>query len=247
MSCWLLAVAMEPEARLLIPLLEPAPALGRKPCFSGRLAGRQVHLLLTGLGLVNAAQAVAAACERLAGLTAIINLGCAGAYAGSGLKVGDAALANEAVLADSGLLTSQAWHPLERLGLPLLRDSQGRDHYHRWPCDPALNDLFAGARPGIRRGVFATVSQVSGDPATAAVMEQRWGALLEDMESAAVAQVAALYGLPCACLRGVSNIAGQRELDVAAGAGAAQEVLLALDIEAIYLSSACLTGGHRDK
>lgn len=225
---WLLAVAMEPEARLLIPRLRPAPALGRKPCFTGRLAGREVHLLLTGLGLVNAAQAVAAACERLEDLTAIINLGCAGAYAGSGLGVGQAALATEAVLADSGLLTQQAWRPLERLGLPLFTNSQGHEFYHRWPCDPALNDLFAGAWPGLRQGVFATVNQVSGDPATAAVMEGRWGALLEDMESAAVAQVAALYGLPCACLRGVSNIAGQRKLDVAKGAGAAQEVLLAL-------------------
>lgn len=225
---WLLAVAMEPEARLLIPRLKPAPPLGRKPCYQGRLAGRQVHLVLTGLGLVNAAQAVAAALERLPGVEAILNLGCAGAYAGSGLKVGDAALASQAVLADGGLLTSQAWRPLERLGLPLFTDGQGRDYYHRWSCHPGLNDLLARARPGIRQGVFATVNQVSGDPATAVVMEGRWSALLEDMESAAVAQVAALYGLPCACLRGVSNIAGQRELDVAAGASAAQEVLLAL-------------------
>lgn len=228
MSLWLLAVAMEPEARLLIPRLKPAPALGHKPCFRGRLAEREVYLVLTGMGLVNAAQAVAAACEHLDGLEAIINLGCAGAYAGGGLKVGEAALANQAVLADSGLLTNKGWHPLEKLGLPLSTDAQGREFYHRWPCDPALNALLSQGRPGLRQGVFATVSQVSGDPATAAVMEARWSALLEDMESAAVAQVAALYGLPCACLRGVSNIAGQRELDVARGAGAAQEVLLAL-------------------
>ena len=225
---WLLAVAMEPEARLLIPRLRPAPDLGRKPCYRGRLAGREVYLLLTGLGLVNAAQAVSAACERLAGLEAVLNLGCAGAYAKSGLTVGQAALAAEAVLADAGLLTQRAWHPLEKLGLPLMRDGQGRQYYHRWPCDPGLNDLLTGACPGLRRGVFATVNQVSGDEATAAGLERRWGALLEDMESAAVAQVAALYGLPCACLRGVSNMAGQRELDVAAGASAAQEVLLAL-------------------
>jgi futalosine hydrolase len=228
MTTWLLTVAMEPEARLLIPRLRPAADLGRKPCYQGRLAGREVYLVLTGMGLVNAAQAVAAACERLAGLEAVINLGCAGAYVGSGLAVGEPALASEAVLADAGVLTGRAWHPLDKLGLPLFRDAQGRDYYHRWPCDPDLNHILAGARPGMRQGVFATVNQVSGDEAVAAGLEQRWGAILEDMESAAVAQVAALYGLPMACLRGVSNIAGQRELDVAAGAGAAQEVLLAL-------------------
>ncbi|CAO0821032.1 Futalosine hydrolase [Desulfarculales bacterium] len=225
---WLLAVAMESEARLFIPRLKPVPAVGCKPCFRGRLAGREVYLLLTGLGPVNAAQAVAAAAESLPGVEAVLNLGCAGAYAGSGLKVGETALATEAVLADTGVLTQRGWHPLEKLGLPLLRDGQGRDYYHRWPCDPGLNALLVGAALGLRQGVFATVNQVSGDVATAAGMEDRWDALLEDMESAAVAQVAALYGLPIACLRGVSNIAGQRELDVAAGAGAAQEVLLAL-------------------
>ncbi len=226
MSVWLLAVAMEPEARLLIPRLAPAEPLGRKPCYTGRLAGREVLLTLTGLGLVNAAQAATAALEGRPDITAVINLGCAGAYAGAGLAVGQAALATEVALTDGGILGSQGWQPLERLGMPLFTDQQGRDYYHRWPADETLTDLLAGSRRGIRRGVFATVNQVSGDPAIAAGLEARWGAVLEEMEGAAVAQVAALYGRPFAALRGVSNIAGRRELDVAAGAEAAQEALL---------------------
>lgn len=228
MSTWLLAVAMEPEARLLIPRLRPAPALGGRPCFSGQVAGRQVLLVLTGLGLVNAAQALTAALERLPQIEAVLNLGCAGAYAGAGLGIGQAALASQAVLAEGGIVTARGWRPLEKLGIPLYRDAQGQAYYHRWPVDPGLGALLAAANPGLPQGVFATVSQVSGDPQSAAVLEARWGAILEDMETAALAQVAALYGKPFAALRGVSNLAGQRQLDVEAGAGAAQRALLAL-------------------
>ncbi len=227
---WLITVAMEMEARLLIERLAPAPPLGGRPSFAGELpgpaAGRRVCLLLTGMGQVNAAQATAAALERLAEVEAVLNLGCAGAYPGSGLLVGQAAVASEAVHADLGVLTARRWRPLDLTGIPLMRDPQGRPLFNRLPVDQALTDQLCAGRPGIGRGPFATVNQVSGDQETARDLEQRWGALLEDMETAAVAQVAAWYHRPFAALRGASNIAGRRELDVAAGAEAAQRVLL---------------------
>ncbi len=226
---WLLAVAMEAEARLLLPRLSPANAVGGRACYQGSLAGRQVYLVLTGLGQVNAAQAVTAALERLPGMEAVLNLGCAGAYAGSGLAVGQAALATEVISAELGVASARGWRPLEALGIPLLHDGRGRPLYNRLPVDQALSDLLARANPGLARGAFVCVAQVSGDPATAQALAARWGGMLEDMESAAVAQVAALYGLPFAALRGVSNQAGARELDVAAGAGVAQEALLRLE------------------
>lgn len=227
---WLVTVAMEMEARLLIPRLAPAPLLGGRPAYAGELpgpaAGRCVVLLLTGMGQVNAAQATAAALERLPEVAAVINLGCAGAYPAAGLAVGQAAAASQAVHADLGVLTARRWHPLDLTGIPLARDPQGRPVFNRLPVDQALTDALCVRRPGLPRGAFATVNQVSGDPATAQALEQRWSALLEDMETAAVAQVALHYAKPFAALRGVSNIAGQRELDVAAGAEAAQRVLL---------------------
>lgn len=51
---------------------------------------------------------------------------------------------------------------------------------------------------------------------------------MEEMEGAAVGLVARWYAKPFAALRGVSNPAGLRELDLAAGAEAAQRALLAL-------------------
>ena len=211
------------EAELLISRLEPAQPVGHWPMWRGVLGGQQVVLQLSGMGLVNAASAVTAALEHLSCISALLNLGCAGAYADSGLKTGQAALANQIVLADHGVRTSRKIHGLEKTGIPLLKGRSG-EIYNHLPCHAGLSAKLA--LPGLAQGVFACVAQVSGDPATAALVAERWGAILEDMESGAVAQVAALYNLPFACVRGVSNMAGARGLDVKAGAGAAQTAFL---------------------
>lgn len=214
------------EAEFLMRRLEQvkpqSTSMERWPLYRGALGGREVALVLTGMGLVNSAAALAAALEHLPRPAALINLGCAGAYAGSGLQVGQAALASQVVLADHGVRTSRKLHGLEKTGIPLLQH-QGEAIYNRLPCHGGLNRRLA--LPELAQGVFACVAQVSGDAATAAAVEERWGAILEDMESGAAAQVAALYDLPFACLRGVSNLAGARELDVKAGAEAAQKAL----------------------
>lgn len=220
---WLLSAAMAQEARLLTGRLRPQEPAGRWPLWRGELGGQEVWLVLTGMGLVNAACALSEALHRLPRVAALINLGCAGAYAKSGLGLGQAALASRVALADHGVRTTRRLHGLEKTGIPLL-EIAGRPIYNILPCHAGLNQRLAG--PDVVVGVFACVAQVSGDAATAAQVEERWGAILEDMESGAAAQVAALHGLPFACLRGTSNLAGARELDVAAGAEAAQRALL---------------------
>jgi len=215
---------MQMEAELLTSRLKPAEPINHWPMWRGSLGNQEVLLQLSGMGLVNSASAVTAALERMPDITSLINLGCAGAYAKSGLEVGQAALASQIVLADHGVRTSRKLHGLEKTGIPLF-EHKGEDIYNHLPCSAELNSRLA--LPGLARGLFACVAQVSGDPAIAASVEARWGAILEDMESGAVAQVAALYGLPFACVRGVSNMAGARELDVKAGAEAAQRALLA--------------------
>ncbi len=224
---WLLCAAVPQEAALLTPRLEPAPALGGRPSWQGELGRRPVRLVITGLGLVNAAQAVTAALENLPRLQGVINFGCAGAYAGSGLNLGQAAVASQVVLADQGVLTRRRRHGLEKIGIPLGRDAAGRPIYNRLPVDRELSESLAAAAGGLARGPFASIGQVSGDPETAAGLARPWGAILEEMEGGAVALVALHYNLSFAAVRGVSNQAGHRELDLEAGARAAQEALLA--------------------
>ncbi len=54
---------------------------------------------------------------------------------------------------------------------------------------------------------------VSGDPETAADRFRSYGALAENMEGSAVAQVCLLFDAPFLEWRGISNIAGVRDKD----------------------------------
>ena len=229
MGPWLITAAMAPEAGLLTARLKSAGEVGRRPCWRGLLAGREVLLLLTGIGAVNAAQAVTAALEAEPGITAVINLGCAGAYPESGLALGQAALATQVIQADMGVQTAARLQGLDEVDIALAGRSAGWPLYNRIACDPGLNELIDRVNPGLARGAFATVGRISGDLATARAVAQRWGVILEDMEGAAVGQVARWYAKPFAALRGISNPAGVRELDLTAGAEAAQRALLALE------------------
>ena len=229
MSLWLVTIAMAPEARLLTARWQPGGEIGRRPCWRGSLAGREVLLVLTGIGQVNAAQAATAALEAEPGIDALFNLGCAGAYEGSGLRIGQAALASEVVLADMGVQSAGGLAGLDEVDIALAGRSTGLPVYNRIPCDPGLNELIRRANPGIAQGPMATVGRISGDAATALAVGRRWGAIIEEMEGAAVGLVARWYAKPFAAIRGVSNPAGLRELDLAAGAEAAERALLALE------------------
>ena len=229
MSLWLVTAAMSPETRLLTARLEPGGEVGRRPCWRGELVGHEVLLVLTGIGQVNAAQATTAALEAEPAVSAVFNLGCAGAYADSGLQIGQAVLAREVVLADMGVQSAERLQGLDEVDIALAGRSSGWPMYNRITCDLGLNELINRANPGIALGAFATVGRISGDAPTSQAVAQRWGAIMEDMESAAVGLVARWYAKPFAAIRGVSNPAGLRELDVAAGAGAAQRAFLALD------------------
>jgi futalosine hydrolase len=64
--------------------------------------------------------------------------------------------------------------------------------------------------PRIHVGPFVTVSAVSGSPARARILANRYRALCENMEGGAVAQVCLRYRVPFLEIRGLSNRAGDR-------------------------------------
>ncbi len=226
---WLITIAMPAEAELLTRRWQQVGDIGGRPAYEGGLAGQKTLLVLTGMGQVNAAQAASAALEAAPEVEAVFNLGCAGAYENSGLSVGQAALASEVVSADLGVQTTDYLHGLDKVGIPLGQHPEAGEIYNRLPCDRSLNIKLRAANPGLVQGAFATVGRISGDAEAAAAQQSRWDALIEEMEAAAVGLVALHYEKPFSALRGVSNIAGRRELDVAAGAEAAQKALLALE------------------
>ena len=88
------------------------------------------------------------------------------------------------------------------------------------------------ALPEAHIGPFVTVQECSGTDELGEERGRRFGALCENMEGAAAAHICALYDVPFAELRAMSNIVEQRALEqwdlpgaAARAQAAAQELL----------------------
>lgn len=186
-----------------------------KTVHKGLLSGVPVVLMNSGMGKVNAAHAAAYLIETYH-VSSIINLGIGGAYPGSGLAVGDVAVASKEIYGDEGVIDSAGWAGLKEIGIPLVQEGKKR-YFNEYPMTP-LSSFFPRGRAWtsrrnltIRRGNFVTVSSVSGTQKRAGELEQRFHAVCENMEGAAIAHICTLYKIPVFEIRGISNIAGIRD------------------------------------
>lgn len=188
--------------------------VGRKEALRGGLGGVPVVLFPVGMGKTNAAQGATALLERHA-VRGVIGFGIAGAYPGSGLEVGAVALASRAVYGDDGVQAPAGWLSTEGIGIPLL-ERGGVRRFNDFPLDAARVEAARGALEAagvpVAVGPFVTVSACSGTTARGTELAERFGALCEGMEGAALAHVCALYGVPFLEVRGVSNAVEDRDL-----------------------------------
>ncbi len=157
-----------------------------------------------GFGPVAAAARTSALIARLHPEQLLL-LGIAGGLAGgleSGPQVGEAAefgaVALDGVGAgagqDAGLLLPSA------LGFPQWQDAEGEVHEHlQLPAEGPL---------------LLSVCAASGSPSEAARRLERFrGAVAEDMETFGAALAARMAGVPLRAVRGISNVAGDRDKD----------------------------------
>ncbi len=173
--------------------------------FRGRrgLEGPGWRWLELGVGKVNAAMTLAAYLEAHPEVRRVLLFGLAGAYPGTGLRLGDLVLASEEIQADLG--TRRGMRPL---GFPAL-EVRGARYYERFPADPAYTRELAG-RLGLRPMPLLTADRVAEGLDEAHERRRQWAAVAESMEGAALAQAALWFGRPWAELRAISNLAGER-------------------------------------
>ncbi len=211
-----LVCAVAQEAGPLRAWMEDARPLvvGGRKAVAGTLDGRDVLLLPGGMGKTNAAQAATALLERVP-VRGVASFGIAGAYEGAGLEVGGIALASSLVYGDEGVDAPAGWLSTEGIGIPLV-ERGGVRLFNRIPADAEVlrraSAALAAHGVDVRTGTFVTVSCCSGTAAGGREMAARWGGLCEEMESAAVAHVCALYGVPFLALRAASNAVEDRDL-----------------------------------
>lgn len=204
--------ALHDELAALLPALEGPRVdhVAGRDFHVGRLAGHDVVLVLSGIGKVAAAATTALLCDRCQA-QALIFTGVAGGLA-PGVQVGDLVVAKQMLQHD---LDASPIFP--RWEVP----GRGRSHFD---ADAPLADALLAAAsavlakphpalqafgviaPQVHRGLV-----VSGDRFVSSLAESERlradlpQALAVDMESAAVAQVAADFARPLAVLRSVSD------------------------------------------
>jgi futalosine hydrolase len=188
--------------------------VGRKSAWSGHLDGVPVILLPCGMGKTNAAHGATALLESRP-VRGLMGFGVGGAYPGSGLGVGDVALASHAVYGDEGVAAPGGWIDTEGIGIPLV-ERGSRRWFNAFDADAARVEAARRAleAAGItaRVGPFVTVSACSGTGARGLELAARLGGLVEGMEGAALAHVATLYDVPFLELRAISNAVEDRDL-----------------------------------
>ncbi len=183
---------------------------------AGKIVNSKVLIGVSGIGVTNASMMATCILENF-DIGAMVSIGIAGTYPQSVLVPGDVAVAESEIYGDMGTRTRNAVELLEEIGIPLLKEG-GTSYFNIWPADEKLVSRAKTAfkssslteRFHMHCGPFVTVAASSGDAETALALQERFGAVCENMEGAAVAQVAKVYGVPFFECRGISNYAGIR-------------------------------------
>ncbi len=203
---------------------------------TGKLADCDVCLAHSGIGKA-AAAATAISLLSNCQADALWLFGCGGAFLGSGLAVGDLALASAEIFGDEGLATTTGFRDLAEMKLPMRETSN--KHFNKWPVDKTLHDWAQAllsdhvkkAQTSLASGPFVTVSTCTGTTEKATELEKRTDGICENMEGAAVALACQQLSVPLLEVRGISNLVEDRNTsrwDLPAGMLAAQNAIIAL-------------------
>lgn len=168
---------------------------------TGTLHGKDVVLLRSGIGKVNAAMSTTILMERYQA-DYIINTGSAGGYNPS-LKIGDLVISNEVRHHDVDV-TAFGYEYGQVPQLPAAFKAN----------EALVRTAIEGAKklPSIHAvtGLIATGDTFMSDPERVEFVRKTFKDLQAvEMEGAAIAQVAHQYGIPFVVIRALSDIAGQ--------------------------------------
>lgn len=208
--------AMEAEAVHLRERLAGADELplARWRRTRGTISGVEVDLIVAGIGLVNAAATTSALC-LLDPPDVLLNYGCSGAHR-EDLGPGDVVIGDRVVHFSAQIVRPDGTR--EYMGFDYVVGG-ARMQVDAIPSPPELVALAERCAASVRLpawpGYDAAPRVYTGTVASADVWTQHGetirtlhglhGSLCEEMEAAAIAQVAAIYGIPFLPVKDVSN------------------------------------------
>jgi len=194
--------AMDEEVAILLEHMTAKQEITVANCLfvEGKLSGKEVVLLKSGIGKVNAAMATTILHERFAP-SYVINTGSAGGYSDE-LNIGDIVIS-----------TSVVHHDVDATAFDYV--------YGQVPGMPikyeADSDLIEKAVQAIQildvqgvKGMIATGDSFMDNPnRVSSVLEHFQDVIALEMEAAAIAQVCYQYNKPFVIMRALSDIAGK--------------------------------------
>jgi len=176
-----------------------------------RLALRQqsqAQMLVTGVGPVESAVTLA---KHLAAsdtpFQGVINFGVCGAYTETGLGLLDICLARREIFGDLGICYDNEIGSFDPADMVVQTVFDLRS-----PLTEKAEMLLQRQQIHYTAGNFVTVSCVSGTVKRGNYLRDKYQALCENMEGAALASVCQQFGVPFGELRCVSNLVEDRDL-----------------------------------
>ena len=186
-----IVIAMESELRpYLNEGVTETVVLGNKTFYKTKIGSKEVVIVYSGIGKVNAAYACTLLCREFAPAF-IVTTGVSGGLGRS--KVLETVIATATCQHDSDTTA---------LGDPIGLVSTVNKIY--FPTDAALTELFARVT-GAKTGVFACGDQFVADSEKASRIIENFDAVACDMESGSIGQIAYLAGVPYVAVRIISD------------------------------------------
>lgn len=181
---------------------------------SGLINNKKIVLVISGVGKVNAAHATTLFILKYKP-EIIINFGIGGAFPGSGVSIGDIAIAEKEIYADEGIYMARGFSDMRFIGIPLLKTYGGEKIYNELEFNKGLlNSVMNNLQKkghSVKKGKFITVSTITATKDRADYLRKRFRPLCESMEGAAVAHVCLKHGVNFLEIRGMSNFVGPRD------------------------------------
>ncbi|OZU89893.1 5'-methylthioadenosine/S-adenosylhomocysteine nucleosidase [Virgibacillus indicus] len=195
--------AMDEEIALLLENITEKEKITVANCLfvKGKLYDKEVVLLKSGIGKVNAAMGAAIMHEKF-NPTHVINTGSAGGFS-KNLEIGDIVISTQVVHHDVDV-TAFNYAYGQVPGMPAMY--------------PADSDLVLKAAEAVKKlsinyeeGLIATGDSFMEEPDHTAFVQNKFPAMIAaEMEAAAIAQVCYQYNTPFVIIRALSDIAGKK-------------------------------------
>lgn len=218
-KCILIAAAVNEELEFLNNNLlnSKTSAINHLTLTTGLINTTTIILAATGPGVVNTAHALTSVIKETQP-SLIIQTGCAGAFDGSGLSIGDVGIATCDIDVHSGIESESGDNALPT-ALPFpVASKNNRELTNRFPTDKQMSDhafslLSKKKNRGYKlvKGPFITVSTITATDKRMELLYDAFTPCMESMEGSAAAHVAFLYDIPFIEIRSASNRVGKRD------------------------------------